>query len=250
MITPDKEIAFFPGKIPRLSTLQMIEVDRLMIEEYKITLLQMMENAGRNLARLANSLFLAHLESRPSIVVLAGTGGNGGGALACTRRLLSWGYKVRVYLTNELGMTSVPGHQLDILKNMKASIYGVNVLSQETDVDLIVDGIIGYSLKGEPRGSARTMIEWANQLSAPVLSLDTPSGIDLSTGVIYEPAIQAEATLTLALPKNGLFHQDVIPYRGNLYLGDIGVPPELYSEPTLGLTVKPIFRQGEIIRLA
>ena len=47
------ETPAFSGTIPRLTTAQMIEVDRLMIEKYKIDLVQMMENAGRNLARLA-----------------------------------------------------------------------------------------------------------------------------------------------------------------------------------------------------
>ena len=99
MTRPEKKIPVFSGKIPILSTAQMVEVDRLMIEEYKITLLQMMENAGRNLASLANSIFLDPTTSRSNIVVLAGTGGNGGGALACARRLLNWGYEVSVYLT-------------------------------------------------------------------------------------------------------------------------------------------------------
>ena len=82
----------------------------------------MMENAGRNLASLANSIFLDPTTSRSNIVVLAGTGGNGGGALACARRLLNWGYEVSVYLTDEMAMTPVPGHQLDILRNMDAKI--------------------------------------------------------------------------------------------------------------------------------
>ena len=90
------ETPTFSGTIPRLTTAQMIEVDRLMIEKYKIDLVQMMENAGRNLARLAQELYLPHGQTNQPIVVLAGTGGNGGGALVSARRLLSWGYKVQV----------------------------------------------------------------------------------------------------------------------------------------------------------
>lgn len=249
MTPPDKKFPLFSGKIPSLSTDQMIEVDRLMIEDYKITLLQMMENAGRNLASLAKFLFLTGTDSKATVVVLAGTGGNGGGALVSARRLLNWGYEVRVYLTDEMAMTPAANHQLEILRNMKAKIFEGQDINQETQVDLIIDGIIGYSLKGDPKGNSRLMIDWANQQSSPVLSLDTPSGIDLTTGVIHKPVVNANATLTLALPKHGLFHQDVLPYRGDLYLGDIGVPPELYAKPSLALKIGPIFQQGEILKL-
>ena len=93
------------------------------------------------------------------------------------------------------------------------------------------------------------MIEWANDQNAPVLSLDTPSGIDLSTGQIHDPAIRADATMTLAMPKIGLFGPLVLPYRGNLYLADIGVPSCLYSEPSLDLQVGSIFNKADILRL-
>lgn len=49
----------FPDGIPYITTAPLIEVDRAMIEEYKIELIQMMENAGRNLAHLARARFLA-----------------------------------------------------------------------------------------------------------------------------------------------------------------------------------------------
>ena len=82
--------------IPRLTTAQMVEVDRLMTEEYHIELLQMMENAGRCLAILAVRRFLKKKLKKKRVVVLAGTGGNGGGALVCARRLHGWGANVSV----------------------------------------------------------------------------------------------------------------------------------------------------------
>ena len=75
--------------IPSITTEQMIEVDRLMIEEYGILLIQMMENAGRCLAILAKERFLD--TGNEKVMVLAGVGGNGGGALVCARRLAAWG---------------------------------------------------------------------------------------------------------------------------------------------------------------
>jgi NAD(P)H-hydrate epimerase len=76
----------FGQNIPRITTEQMIEVDRLMTEEYHIELIQMMENAGRCLAILAMRRFLKEEIGSQEVVVLAGTGGNGGGAMVCARR--------------------------------------------------------------------------------------------------------------------------------------------------------------------
>ena len=72
---------------PFLTADQMREVDRLMIEEYGIELLQMMENAGRGLADLARERFLDDDPRRRAVVLLAGAGGNGGGGLVAARRL-------------------------------------------------------------------------------------------------------------------------------------------------------------------
>ncbi len=77
--------------IPFVTTDQMREVDRAMIDDYGITLLQMMENTGRELARLARSRFLGGDPRASRVEVLAGTGGNGGGGLVCARRLHGWG---------------------------------------------------------------------------------------------------------------------------------------------------------------
>ena len=81
-----------------LNTQEMIEVDRLMTDVLQIELIQMMENAGRNLARLCVHQFLCDVESK-HVLVMAGTGGNGGGALVAARRLHQWGIGVSVLTT-------------------------------------------------------------------------------------------------------------------------------------------------------
>ncbi|MCH7698045.1 MAG: hypothetical protein IH865_03790 [Chloroflexi bacterium] len=69
------------------------------------------------------------------------------------------------------------------------------------------------------------MIELANASGRPIVSLDVPSGVDAGSGRVYEPSIKAAATLTLALPKTGLGASDVRERLGDLYLGDLSVPP-------------------------
>jgi NAD(P)H-hydrate epimerase len=83
----------------------------------------------------------------------------------------------------------------------------------------------------------------------PVLSLDAPSGVDTTTGQVFDPAIRARATMTLALPKKGLRASGVEEYVGELYLADIGVPPSLYAGPALGLDVGSVFATDDVIRL-
>ena len=237
--------------VPYVTTEQMIEVDRAMMEDYKIELIQMMENAGRNLAHLARVRFLDGNPAGKRIAVLAGTGGNGGGALVCARRLHNWGAHVQVFLTKpDTDLTPVPAHQLDILHRMKVEVVRAETVTQTENPDLIVDGVIGYSLKGNPRGAAGDLIRWANTQGAPILALDAPSGVDTTTGTVYDPAIQATATMTLALPKEGLRATGVEERVGELYLADISVPPSLYAEPALALKVKYLFAKSDIIRLS
>ncbi len=240
----------YEASIPSLTTEQMVEVDRLMIEEAEISLLQMMENAGRNLAHLARIRFLGGEPRGRAVTVLAGTGGNGGGALVCARRLHSWGAAVRVVVRSaDESFASVPAHQLRVVRRMGIEVVGPDEVVAHPEPELIVDGVIGYSLRGAPRGPAASLIRWANAAGAPTLSLDVPSGIDTTTGVAHDPSIRAAATMTLALPKQGLRSPGVVPQVGELYLADISVPPELYASPSLGLAVPPIFSTSDIVRL-
>ena len=235
--------------VPHITAAQMIEIDRAMIEDFHIDLVRMMENAGRNLAHLARSRFLDSDPRGRSIVVLAGRGGNGGGALVAARRLHSYGAEVSVAIARpEHDFGPVPRQQLEAVKRMGVVVHSADMLSTISATDLLIDGVIGYSLKGTPRGTAATLIEWADRHAAPVLSLDAPSGIDTTTGTAYEPAIRATATMTLAMPKEGLRSPGVEGHVGELYLADIGVPPELYAE-YLNIDVGPLFAESDLLRL-
>jgi NAD(P)H-hydrate epimerase len=237
------------SEIPYLTTDQMVEVDRAMMEDYRIDLVRMMENAGRNLAHLARLRFLDSDPRGSRIVVLAGTGGNGGGALVAARRLRNYGADVYAVVTKpDDAFTPVPGEQLDLVRRMGIPVGQSDALEPIDSVDLVLDGIIGYSLRGAPRGDAATLIRWANSQNAPVLSLDAPSGVDTTTGTVFDPAITATATMTLALPKEGLRAPGVESHVGELYLADISVPPDLYTT-YLGVDVGPIFATNDLIQL-
>ena len=88
MASPD--VPTVPGDaLAWITEVDMIEVDRVMIDDLHIELVQMMENAGRNLARL-----VLDRVSPSSVVVIAGSGGNGGGGLVAARHLANAGVEV------------------------------------------------------------------------------------------------------------------------------------------------------------
>ncbi|NOZ70754.1 MAG: NAD(P)H-hydrate epimerase [Chloroflexi bacterium] len=234
------------SSLPLLTADQMRAVDRLMIEEYQILLIQMMENAGRNLADLAASMLGGSLAER-AILVLAGRGNNGGGGLVAGRHLSNRGADVQVITASPFDAYSqIPAHQLQILLNMGVSVSPLEQGWALPAADLIIDAIVGYGLRGSPHGTVADLIRLANGHPAPVLALDAPSGLDTTSGVPYDPCVQASVTMTLALPKTGLL---AAPSQivGDLYLADISVPPELYD--SLGLDIPPIFTAGPLLHI-
>jgi NAD(P)H-hydrate epimerase len=219
--------------VPAITTRQMIEVDRIMIEDLGIDLPRMMENAGRSLAELAIEFF----EPR-HVQVLAGSGGNGGGVLVAARHLANRGVGVRVTATTDVSaMSPVAGQQARILNRME-----VEFSEHPVGVDLVLDGLIGYSLSGAPRGRANELIEWSNDRT--VLSLDVPSGVDSETGETPGRAVTASATMTLALPKTGIIDH---PKTGRLFLADISVPPSVYR--AFGIEFETPFGESPIVEI-
>jgi NAD(P)H-hydrate epimerase len=222
--------------LPDLTTEQMREVDRRMIDEFAIQLVQMMENAGSHLATLAVARY------RPaSCTVLAGPGGNGGGGLVAARHLHSRGVSVQVVLSEPGGLSGTTAGQLATIERT-----GITVATEPPVADLVIDALIGYSLQGDPHGRVGELIEWANALPAPVLALDAPSGLDLTTGVTAKPCVVADATLTLALPKIGLRRAARVV--GDLYAADISVPSAAYRG--MGVGAAAPFAAGPIVRVA
>ena len=216
--------------VPSVTTAEMREVDRVAVDEFGLTILQMMENAGHALALNVVEM-LEWGEVSPEVAILAGSGGNGGGGLCCARHLHNRGFRVSVLLSkNPAELRGTAAHQLRTLR--AAGLKPVEPARADEVLrrsGLVVDALIGYSLHGAPRGRTAEMIERCNEHAARVLSLDLPSGLDATTGRALGAVVQPERTLTLALPKTGL--RDV---RGELYLADIGIPPEVYG--TLGLS--------------
>ncbi len=233
--------------VPAVTAAQMREVDRIMIEDLGISLLQMMENAGRALAALTR-IHLAGV-SRKHVLVLAGRGGNGGGGMAAARRLAIWGADVHVVLAHpESALADVPKHQLSSLRAIGVPVYQADAagsLIHETDV--VLDALLGYSLDGPPREPEAGLIRAANAHAVPILALDVPSGLDPDSGEPHDPTIRATRTMTLALPKVGLMRPEAAGSVGELWLADISVPPHAYAG--FGIVPGPLFAESDLIRI-
>lgn len=209
------------NSLPWLTVEQMVEADRLAIEEFDITLLQMMEHAGSALAEL-----VVRVAPEGRITVLAGGGNNGGGGLCAARHLLARGRDVEIVLASERPGTAVAHHL--------ATLATMGILpSDHPNGDVAVDALVGYGLSGTLRGWAAELAEWAS--SRIPISLDFPSGFG------FEGAVRPVATLTLALPKEGL--RGLSP----LYLADLGLPAALWER--MGLEPGTPFAEGRLVRV-
>lgn len=236
-------------RVPVVTSSQMREVDRLMVDEAGITLTQMMENAGRALARVAVQE-AGGSARRLRVVVLAGSGGNGGGGLVAARRLACWGARVVVWLSRT-DLHDVPAQQRDAAEASGVHVLGGPPGPADLDgTDVVLDAVLGYSLSGAPTGVVRDLVEaagGARQRGVPVVSLDLPSGLDPDTGVPPGAVVRASHTVTLALPKPGLLTEAGRPQVGALSVADISVPEWVFQR--VGVDPGELFVTHDVVRL-
>ena len=228
--------------VPAASVAEMREVDRVAVEDTGPTLLQMMEHAGLNLARLAIEL-LGDDWLRARVLVLAGSGGNGAGGVCAARHLANRGVEVLVVASDAPARADgALAQQLMALGEAPARVIRFSEAFDVAEAELVIDAVVGYSLDGAPRGAVMALIRAAAAASR-VLSLDVPSGIDADSGAAPGAIVHPRATLTLALPKRGLRAENA----GELWLADLGIPPGVFARA--GLSFAPPFGEASRVRL-
>ncbi|MBS3796095.1 MAG: NAD(P)H-hydrate epimerase [Candidatus Thorarchaeota archaeon] len=217
-------------ELPGITTDQMREVDRIMVEELDITIETMMELAGYNFARLAVK-FLSSTSTR--ILVIAGSGNNGGGGVAAARRLAGWGFESTIYFPrgiNQLG--NVPRLQYNRAKNLGIqSSSGLPALETSKNA-LVLDTYLGYGFSNRDDEITDNVFSFLRECSF-VLSLDIPSGLDSDNGCSYSQ-FSPKATMAIAFLKRGMLECDS-DFLGNLFVADIGVPSTIFLS-CLGIT--------------
>jgi NAD(P)H-hydrate epimerase len=203
-------------------------------ERLDVSRLQLMENAGKAVAD-----FIARMDpAGMRVVVVAGTGNNGGDGFVVARHLAAYGSLVRVFLLgrDEEVKTPEASHNLRILRQMKRSVE-LCTLSDASfldrlrqalaEADVIVDAIFGTGIRGQLREPHASVIAMINASRAYRIAVDVPSGLDPLTGEVCGTAVRADATITFHRAKRGLFaRQDLV---GELLVANIGIPPEADS---------------------
>lgn len=233
--------------LPLLTAAQVAALEAHLMTDNDSAMTAIMGRAGHQLALLAARLLDEEVLDRP-VVVLAGGGYHGGGGLVAARYLVEWGAWVQLLLAAPVAAyPAAVAEQLDILRTLDVGIAWAEEGWELPPTDLVIDALLGPDLRSAPTGKVRDLIYLANSSLAPILSLDLPSGLDPSRGQLYTPHIQARATMALGLPSVGIPAAAAQGAVGELYVADVGIPPELYAQ--VGLVVPPLFTTDPLLRL-
>jgi len=215
------------GGLAYLTSEEMGDADQEAIVGYGISVLSLMENAGSATANLARLLLGASVTKR-KVGVLAGKGNNGGDGLVAARHLHNWGADVRVMLSDRETISQIPSEQLKAVERAGVPVHDAG--ETLAGFDLLIDSLLGYNSKGNPRGPVRSMILNANTSGVPILAVDIPSGLDATAGEPNDPCVIAKATITMGFPKTGFLNPSCRKYVGQLYLADVSLPLEVYRK--------------------
>jgi NAD(P)H-hydrate epimerase len=212
-------------------------------EYFGISRLQMMENAGKN---IANEMASRFKPKKAKIAVFCGLGGNGGDGLVAARQLACLGFKVEVILAGK----SADIADEETKKNWLAlqPLNGIIAIQEVYDsslipdvkADVIVDALLGIGLKGVLRSPILELVKKINKMKAFCVSVDIPTGLDSDSGEVLGDAVKAELTVTFHKVKIGLLKAK--EHVGELVIRDIGVPSEVegFAGPgDVTLVVKP-----------
>ena len=208
-----------PWLDPLFDAKGMGEADRWAIDEEEVPSLELMEAAGRALAGVTSEL----AEGGP-VRIVCGKGNNAGDGLVAARHLDGAGFEVDVILlwpADELSPDAAVN--FDRLGEIPV-LTGEGALSQLAGSSAVIDAVLGTGFSGEPREPVKSAIDAINEIDAPVIACDVPSGADASTGEAAI-AVEADATVTFHGLKTGHFVNPAKGLCGEVHLADIGFPP-------------------------
>ncbi len=195
-------------------------------EYFGVSRLQLVENAGHNVALEISSRF----KPDRSVAIFCGLGGNGGDGFVAARHLSSTGFKVNVILAGEAKQIA---HK-EALENWKAlqflkesipihEVYDSSLIPEVT-AEIVIDALLGTGTKGKLRPPILQLVEKINAINAFRVAVDAPTGIDADTGEVLGRAVKADLTITFHKKKKGL--ENAEDYIGELVVKDIGLPRE------------------------
>ena len=194
--------------------------DRWAIEALGVPQAVLMENAGRCAAHV-----LQRWQPSGRVVVLVGSGNNGGDALVLARTLAAWGRSVRILLASDRPADDPLLHAWPIPVDRDSDLNASGLRGLLDAADVVVDGLLGTGLAGPPRDRSSRVIDALTSTSALVMALDVPSGVDSDSGDVPGAAVQADVTVAFGAPKLGTILHPGRMHAGRVVAVDIGFPP-------------------------
>ena len=228
-------------RVPLVSSAVLRQADAEARSQFGIEPFQLMEVAGWQVARFVNA-FMHGVRGR-RVTVVAGSGNNGGDALAAARFLHQRGAIVTVSIVPPHDAGSLAAHHATTLRRMGIPTRDApDGIGPSTDA--VVDGLLGTGIRPPLREPAPRIIEAMNATGRPIVAIDVPSGLDADTGMGAEAAVRAAATLTLAAPKPGLAGA---PNAGRVFVTDIGMPVALFGSHREALA--ELYAVGDLVEM-
>lgn len=202
--------------------------------EFGIPRSLLMENAGSAVARFVSEKFGSGLRT----ALFAGTGNNGGDGFVAARHLLARGGKIDILLIGNPSdiRTEEARMNWEIIRRMRRNI-NIHVIKDLEDLkgaveclkraDVIIDAMLGTGLKGALREPFASAVRSINDSGLPVVAVDSPTGLNPSTGEVHGVSVRADYTLTFHKMKKGF--PKAREHTGEIVVADIGIPPEVES---------------------
>lgn len=208
---------------------------------YGISSLSLMERAGAAVARRVSAMAMPW----EGVVILCGTGNNGGDGAVAARLLASRGFRPVMVIVGDAGKAS-PDAGVNFRRALEAGVRAVQV-SGEGDLaqveallqssDVVVDALLGTGARGAPRGLVASVVSLVAQAGRPVVSVDIPTGMDSDTGQAPGPVVRATVTVTMGLLKVGMLFHPGCTLVGEVEVADLGFPPPLTTSPAGGVQI-------------
>lgn len=224
------------GLLPLLSSDGMRAVDSATMGDWGVPGRVLMESAGR---AAADAIADRYLTDGLRVVVLAGTGNNGGDALVVARVLWSRGADVRVVVLPSDSSAGDRASNLALLNRLAEGSDRLTFVDRLADCDLVVDGLLGIGVSGDLRDPVHSLCTWVNRQRAPVVALDVPSGLNATTGAAPKDTVRAALTVTMGALKPGLLLRDGPQHTGELVTVEMGFPPSLLHDHAAAWVASP-----------
>jgi NAD(P)H-hydrate epimerase len=222
---------------------QVRRVDDIVVHQFGMSSLVLMENAGRGVVDVLLEIDPSLTPTRAgasggrgrTVAILCGKGNNAGDGFVIARHLEIRGVLAKVLLLGSPEeLRGDARENYEILSHADVPIIDLSAMPPVAGLDeharsnsWLIDAMLGTGAQGEPRAPFDAAIEWLNAQDARRLAVDIPSGLDCDSGVPASATVRAEITCTFVAMKPGFMLPQAAPFLGQVHVLSIGVPPRL-----------------------